>query len=250
MGKEQLRVGICDDREEDIDRIEGALRSAVEENRQAVSVLCSRFLDGESLYETSRKEKFDLFFLDIEMPGVDGFKLAARLCMDRPQPRLVFVSIHESFVFDSPRYMPLWFVRKSMLERDMYKAMRMFFHVTAQLEVSYRLKGGFGSRNLLAKDILYIECSGHSLSCRLADGGILERHGSLKPLEEELAEYRFLRIHKNYLVNQEYIKEVGRREVYLSNGETLEMGRDRRPLVRKAMLQYEREQNENWRACN
>ena len=64
-------------------------------------------------------------------------------------------------------------------------------------------------------------------------------------MEEELEGCHFLRIHKNYLVNQQYIKEVGRREVYLTDQSALEMGRDRRIKVREAMLRYERERYGN-----
>ena len=60
-------------------------------------------------------------------------------------------------------------------------------------------------------------------------------------MEEELEGHHFLRIHKNYLVNQRYIKEVGKREVYLMDDTVLEMGRDRRAKIREAVLQYEKE---------
>lgn len=60
-------------------------------------------------------------------------------------------------------------------------------------------------------------------------------------MEEELEGCSFLRIHKNYLVNQEYIREVGSREVYLMDGSILEMGRDRKNAVREAMRLYDRE---------
>ena len=51
----------------------------------------------------------------------------------------------------------------------------------------------------------------------------------------------FLRIHKNFLVNQKYIKEVGKREIYLADESVLDMGGDRRIKVREAMLQCEKE---------
>ncbi len=82
---------------------------------------------------------------------------------------------------------------------------------------------------------------GHSLVIKKTDGGWLRKYGSLKSMEEELEGCSFLRIHKNYQVNQEYIKEVGSREVYLMDGSILEMGRDRKNAVREAMRLYDRE---------
>lgn len=242
MVREELRVGICDDSEENLDLTEEALRKALRKNNIPVRLLCRKFSDCESLYEASGKEEFHIFFLEIIMPGMDGFGLAEKLCMTRPQARLVFVSVHESLVFGAFRYMPLWFVRKGRLEQDMYQAVRMYFQVTASMRISYHLvKGTSGSRELLIRDILYIECSGHNLTIQLVNGDKLEKYGSLKSMEDELTGCHFLRTHKNYLVNQQYIKGVGKREIYLVDGSTLEMGRDRRVAVQKAMLQYERE---------
>lgn len=242
-GAQEILAGICDDSREDLDRIEEALKKGLARLEAPAEIRCMGFLDGEALYAASREKAFDLLFLDIEMPGLDGFGLAARLCLDRPQTHLVFVSIHESLVYDAPEYMPLWFVRKSRLERDMYKALRQYFRVTTSMRVTYRLKKGFGFRDVPVRDILYVECSGHCLSICRTDGIKLQKYGSLKAMEGELAGCHFLRIHKNYLVNQEYIKEVGKREVYLTDGKVLEMGRDRRTAVRGAMIQFEKERH-------
>ena len=241
MDKRKCRVGICDDRQEDIRLIEDALRKGIKRIGQAVSLLVSSFQNGEDLYAAVCKAEFDLIFLDIEMPGMDGFELAEKLCMDCPQICLVFVSVHESFVFDAQEYSPLWFVRKGNLEWDMFKVLKKYLQMTAFMGVSYRLKEGFGFREIPIRDIVYIEGSGHSLAIKKTDGGWLRKYGSLKSMEEELEGCYFLRIHKNYLVNQKYVREVGNREIYMLDGSVLEMGRDTKNAVREAMRQYDRE---------
>lgn len=153
----------------------------------------------------------------------------------------MFVSIDETLVFDALEYSPLWFVRKGNLEGDMFRALRKFLQNTTFKGISYRLKEGMGFKEILVRDILYIEGSGHSLAIKQTDGSRLKKYGSLKSMEGELEGCHFLRTHKNYLVNQEYIKEVGNREVYLTDGSVLEMGRDRKKEIREAMCRYARE---------
>lgn len=241
MEKKECKVGICDDRAEDARRIRDALLKGLQEAGEPVRLSCRCFTDGEELYAAAGREAFDLVFLDIEMPGLDGFGLAERLCRDHPSACLVFVSVHESCVFDSAEYSPLWFVRKGELEWDMHRALGKYLRATAHTRVHYRTEGGFGLRDVPVRDIIYVEGDGHSQTIRLADGGSLGRYGSLKAMEAELQGCHFLRIHKSYLVNQAYIREVGAREVYLTDGSVLEMGRDRKKAVREAMRRYGQE---------
>lgn len=79
------------------------------------------------------------------------------------------------------------------------------------------------------------------LPARKTDGGWLRKYGSLESMEEELEGCYFLRTRKNYIVNQKYVREVGNRDIYMLDGSTLEMGRDRKNAVREAMRQYDRE---------
>lgn len=243
MKRTECRVGICDDRAEDIVRIEEALQAGLKRTGQPLRLVCRSFQNGEDLYAAACRETFDLFFLDIEMPGTNGFELAEKLVRDCPSAYLVFVSLYKSYVFDSPEYSPIWFVRKEALEQDIFKALRKYLRMEALTRISCKMKEGYGLRELFARDIMYIEGSGHSLMIRKTDGGWLRKYGSLKSMEEELEGCSFLRIHKNYLVNQEYIKEVGSREVYLMDGSILEMGRDRKNAVREAMRLYDRERH-------
>ena len=64
----------------------------------------------------------DLLFLDIEMPGMDGFSMAGKMQKSYPNIVLIFVSSHESLVFQSYEYDRFWFMRKSALIADLKKA--------------------------------------------------------------------------------------------------------------------------------
>lgn len=250
MSENTLRIGICDDEQEDLKRIEETVRESVERIGIPVSIVCRLFQSGEDMIEEAQREAFDLVFLDIEMPGVDGFQLAKRICTGRAEVCLIFVSAYESFVFDAQEYMPFWFVRKGMLERDSLLAIQKYFELTASKRINYRMKDGTGYRDLLLHDVLYIECRGHLLVLHKTDRKTYQQYGSLKSLEEELSKHNFLRIHKSYLVNQEYIEEIGKREVRLTEGTLLELGRDRRKSLCEAMRQYEREHYGFQRICH
>lgn len=237
MMKGILRVGICDDKPADLELIETAVYDSAKRVGISAPIESLLFQDGEKMYEEMGKEHFDLVMLDIEMPGMNGFQLAKRIGMERGTPCLIFVSAHESFVFDAQAFMPLWFVRKSMLGRDMYKALQKYVELTVFKKACCMLKGG----PVYIRDIMYIECSGHLLTIQMVDKKMMKQYGSLKTMEEELSKYNFLRIHKSYLVNPRYIADIGRQEIFLTDGTSLEMGRDRRKALLQAMHKYEGE---------
>ncbi len=238
MNDRTFLIGICDDEQADLERIEEALLKSMEKSSMKGSVDCRLFQDGEALFESCQREAYDLLFLDIEMPGVDGFELAKRICMGARKCSIIFVSGYESLVFDSWQYSPLWFVRKGMLERDMRLALKKCLEREPFAANCCLFKG----KEMPLGDIMYIECKGHLLFVKRKDGRSFEQYGSLKAFEEEFSASSFLRIHKSYLVNQRYIKEIGKREVLLTDGTLLEMGRDRRKSLLEAMARYEKEQ--------
>lgn len=168
MNTGNLEIGICDDSWEDLKRIQAAFcRCAEKLGEKDISLYL--YPDGKALYKGSRERNFSLVFLDWEMPELDGFDLAGKLYIENPDLKVVFVSNYENMVFDSYEYTPLWFVRKSALERDMMKALQKYFNMTVKTQLRYRMPDGFGLRDVHLESIMYAECSGHTVVVHMRD---------------------------------------------------------------------------------
>lgn len=229
-------AAICDDSREDLERIRAALSESLGKcaDSGGAELSCTCFLNADTLQNAMRQRAFDLFLLDIEMPEVDGFALTEQIFAQKPDAHVLFVSNHDSFIWNSQKYMPLYFIRKSRLGQDMADAVRLFWDVTRARRATYQLKDA----EVLVRDILYIECDGHLLKIQTIDKTVMRQYGSLKAMENDLAEYHFLRIHKSILANPRYIREIGKDEIRLSDGTSLPLGRDRRKAVQRALLAY------------
>lgn len=234
-----LIVGICDDEEAAQLLIEERLRDIMSIVFADTELLIYTFGDGEEFCRAFPQKQFDLVFLDIEMPGWSGFKLAERLRLFHPELHLVFVSSHENCVFDSHEFAPLWFVRKSTLERDLLRAVKKYMSITADKRIRYRIKDGFGIRDILICNIIYFECIGHDIIVRTPQE-IYHTYGSLKQIEEEVKKYGFLRIHRSYLLNLRYISSIENLAVNLLDGSSVAMGKDRKREVREEYQKYAR----------
>lgn len=76
------------------------------------------------------------------------------------------------------------------------------------------------------KKLLYIKSSGHYIELYLKDESQPELDRNLlSKILEELPEDNFIRIHKSYIVNMEFIKIINSKEVMLTNGVWLNLSR-------------------------
>ena len=126
------------------------------------------------------------------MPEIDGFDLAGQLYLKNPHLKVVFVSNYESIVFDAYEYMPLWFVRKSSLERDMLKALQKYLGITTKVKLRYRMRDGFGMKHVHLESVVYVECNGHALTVWMRNQTYLQMYGTLKSIENEWKDYGFV----------------------------------------------------------
>ena len=71
-----MKFAVCDDEREIAEYIAEKLREFYPDECE---IKC--YVDGKILLAESARELFDAFFLDIEMPTLDGFSLAEKICV-------------------------------------------------------------------------------------------------------------------------------------------------------------------------
>ena len=74
---------------------------------------------GKKLVEVCEQEEIDVLFLDIDMPEVDGFKIAESVRKKELNCLIVFCSNYSDFVFKSFRYEPFSFLCKENYQEQL-----------------------------------------------------------------------------------------------------------------------------------
>ncbi len=104
-------------------------------------------------------------------------------------------------------------------------------------QLTFTIKNKKGIKTILKTNIAYVEIMRHKLYFFLSNGEIINATGSLKQVERNLDDKRFVRCNYCYLVNLNYVKKI---DGYLVdvNGKNLVISQTRRKKFIDAVKKY------------
>ncbi len=234
-----VKIALCDDDRKALPVIAGAAQSAFRD--QGIPVDLRQYDAGNKLLEDLTAERFDIVLLDIDMPGLDGIQVAHRIRQERPNTQIIFVSECESRVFESFEVQPLGFVRKSNFLNDIAAVVRLYIKTCHQEQSSEYMEfvTRSGLLSLKIRRIRYIEGSrNYQLLYLEGETAPTEVKMTMDQLETKLEGRGFIRIHKGYLVNANYIQRIHTSELMLQDGTQLPIGRSKMGEVKSKFLTH------------
>ena len=170
---------------------------------------------------------WDIIFMDVEMPGLDGFGAAEKIRAVDGDAVLVFVTNMAQYAIKGYEVDALDYIIKPAqygpLSIKLDRAAQRWRAAAESVMVALPT----GTQRLLLWEIYYIEVQGHKLTYH-TEKGQLPGTGTLQDAEQRLHGKGFLRCNKCYLVNQKHIRTVTGSDVVLSNGEKLQISRLRK----------------------
>jgi two-component system LytT family response regulator len=226
---------------------------------------------GTSALEALRTHRVDLVFLDIQMPGVDGFVVAESLS-GPDAPMLVFVTAYDSHALRAFETRALDYllkpVRKERLNSALERARETlssrrsaaYAHqlrsVIARLDQDVsvaatvaapaphaaeriEVRDGERVRYIDTDDVAWAEAHGAHVKLHTKRGAF-EIRETLARLEASLDPRRFVRIHRSYVVNVGQIRELqpwfgGDAVLILNDGQKLKVSRTYRAQLKQRL---------------
>ena len=194
-----FRIAIVEDQDETRECLNRFVRQYAEE--QGVQVEISLITDGSEIAE-HYTPGFDIIFMDVEMPRLDGFGAAEAIRAVDAEVVLVFVTNMAQYAIRGYEVDALDYVLKPVnYYQFCTKLSRAIQRVQRRRggQVVLQLAGG-GIQLLDTADIYYLETRSRMLYYHTAKGEFAVR-ASLQSAEKQLAEYHFVRCNQCYLVN-------------------------------------------------
>ena len=192
---------------------------------------------------SAKEEKFDLSFLDIDMPEMNGLDVANQLSDIVKNGQIIFLSQREDLVFECLKFHPFGFIRKSKLIDDFSLMMNQYYQTISNVEsdeTKIDIIDKTRTFSFKLKEIVYIEGDRNYQKVVLKDKSSQNIRVAMGSLEEKLKEHGFIRIHKGYLLNYLFIRSIEGEEVYLTTGVSLPMAKKRKDEIMKQYLAISR----------
>lgn len=204
--------------------------------------------NGPEVIQLVRETRPDLLFLDIRMPGMDGFDIVEALSGDQghPLPRIIFVTAYDSYAIRAFDINAVDYLLKPFTAERLHSAIeRAKKHPSLTEEIvahrglpqdpspRFISRIVFKSRGrILFLSVNDIYCIGAEENyvrlCTDSESHLLRE--TMNRIEEKLDPEDFMRVHRSHIVNLHFLKEVrseksGEMVVLLTNGQKIPMSR-------------------------
>lgn len=169
--------------------------------------------------------KYDIVFLDIEMPGIDGIETARRLRQQYDELFLVFITGWIEYAPDGYRVNAFRYLLKKSLPEDLWLCLDEIQEKLFENTECISLRSKEREVEIPLKNIIYFEGTRQKnvLVYLKHESTPLECYGKISEMDELLQEKGFLRIQKSFLVNMAYIEKIRNYKARLRNGTELKV---------------------------
>lgn len=238
-----IRLAICDDNKPMLDFLNGRIDDILAENGIAHEVHV--YQSGSAFLESHVQKPFDVVFLDIVMPELDGFEVAKQVRKISRDTYIIFITTEDSLVYKSFDFQPFYFIPKSKPkiteEKLGYVVNRLSMYMAGSEKVL--ISGAYENKKFVSpSEILYIKSSINNIEYHLVDGSTQSIRGRLDDVSKSLNSYIFVRTHNRYIVNMAHIDttDYPNMEIRLDNGEFIGISRKYKKEFEEAYLRYTR----------
>jgi two-component system LytT family response regulator len=155
----------------------------------------------------------DVVFLDIQMPGIDGFEVIRRRTVER-MPEVVFLTAYDQFALRAFEAEALDYLVKPVSEARFAATMkrlmkRLRSSGTAARDENIVVTTSRGATVLNVAEIDWIEAAGNYTQLWVGPRSYFLRE-SLHSLEERVRKHGFVRAHRRALVRLDGVRELTR----------------------------------------
>ncbi len=217
-----INIAICDDDYAFLNIFEKQIYSIFKKFKVDINI--EKHSDSLNFAQTYRKNFYDIIFLDICMPSINGLQVAERIRNIDTNVEIVFVTSFDKCVFRSFKFRPFRFIRKNRINDEIEEVIEDFLDYYRKEDmISLKIKDGF--INLNKNEVLYFDIENRKIRIHTKNEIYYSTNVKFNKFVEELEKNEFIEVHRGYLVNKNFIKEYRKNIITLYNNESIPVSR-------------------------
>lgn len=233
------QAAIVEDEAEILEHLKETLINSF--NEAHISMAFDTFCTGEFFLQTFNKHyHYDVIFLDIEMPGINGIQVCENIRQQSPDTLVIFISNKEELVFQAFEVQPFRFIRKSEYSKQLPSLIKAISKKLEEETKHFIFITEPGSGDIFSFDIrtiLYIEAQRKNCVI-VTEKNSTNIRSKISDIEKYLIPHSFVKIHRSYLVNYRHIFYIGKSSLQLTNGQELPISRGKVNEIKEGFRRF------------
>lgn len=228
-----VKIAICDDQETMAGQLKDAVSRTLTGWKEDFGITC--FYGAHRLLLSAME--FDLIFLDIQMPLLDGMSLARKIRDKGFEGVLIFVTVLEECMADAFEVEAMDYLIKPVDRGRLEAALkRSLKRLGAKTGKCLFIRTRNWCRTVRLHDIYYCEVIDRKIYVHTREG-VLDYYGKIKEVERQ-TQSGLIRCHRSYLINPEYLLEYRGGFAVMENGEKIPVAQSCHQTVMEQMMRY------------
>lgn len=231
--KRMVKIAICDDELFACENLKKTVARKLEHWEVPFKITC--YTNAVRLFCSPLE--YDMIFLDIQMPNLNGITLAKKLRDRDFNGILIFVTVLEECMPDAFEVEAMDYLYKPVDEERLERALRRSLKRLASApEQHLFIRTMNWCRTVKIREIYYCEVVNRKIFLHTKHG-VIDYYGRIRDVEQQTAPY-FIRCHRSFLVNPDYLSEYRDGQVTLENGAQIPVSKKYHPIFMKKMMDY------------
>lgn len=232
----ELVIAICDDLSEERTNLARMIQTYSEERDQPVQLRF--FSSGEELLEAFRQsQQFHIVFLDIYMPNCSGMEVARQIRAAHDDTAIVFATTSQDHGRDSFDVQASDYLLKPFRQEDVSQALDWCLEHIPESTRCLTVYSEWEQRELPLSTIQYIDVYGHRSRIHTTQAVLVVRRG-LDDLEISIQSPDFLRCHRSFLLNMNYVDSLEGNSFRMSDGTLIPISPSQSTQIRNQFIDW------------
>lgn len=226
-----MRIAICDDIQKDLYLAKQLMLDYCQKAMLQAEI--DLYTDGSMLLQhIDLNGGYDLYLLDIYMDPVSGMDAARRIRQADQGAEIIFITTSPDFALEGFEVHAIGYLLKPLTQKTLTSLLNHHSFRFAPSARYITIRHDRNDLKIAHKSIIYIEVFGKQTIFHTFDGPY-HTWTSLDEVDRMLNGEPFLRCHRSYLVNMEYIERIAGSDFILEDGTKI-------PFPAHDMTQYKK----------